>query len=563
MPLRVRRGTNAERQTITPDQGELIYTTDTKRLYIGDGVNAGGLPVTGDPFLGLDNVVEDQSPELGGNLSMNNFDIVGNGNINTTGEITANKLTLQSGNGSGLSSNLVPVNNNSVTLGNAQKRFKNIYATTINVDGELNLASVNADIVGDDSTILIDSATSRITTSQLAQASATDGQILKWNQSNNKWQPATNSIALLADVNATNPQDGQVLVFDSTTSKWIPQASSGNGVIPGNTYDISITGDVLAGDSTVLVNVATQQISASGGFTGDVAGNLTGDVLGNITGDVTGNITGNVVATDSTLLLNAVDKTIRAPGGFTGALTGNVLGNVTGTVTGDLTGTVTGDLTGNVVGNVVGNTTGYHTGDMTGSVFANDSTLLVDGTDGTVSATIITDRLEAVGGNAIIGRSAGETGGTSLSVRGEDGAGELRFRRNSAADLTGDQVSQYGSMFFERNDANGLLVTASITSGEAALALQHSTTGVTGSPAETVSVADGKLGVGKYVASEALDVEGNAVVSGFVQFGSLTTLERDALTAANGMVIYNTTNNKFEGYQNGGWINLDDGLVAS
>jgi hypothetical protein len=28
------------------------------------------------------------------------------------------------------------------------------------------------------------------------------------------------------------------------------------------------------------------------------------------------------------------------------------------------------------------------------------------------------------------------------------------------------------------------------------------------------------------------------------------------------MVIYNTTNNRFEGRQNGAWINLDDGTAA-
>ena len=38
------------------------------------------------------------------------------------------------------------------------------------------------------------------------------------------------------------------------------------------------------------------------------------------------------------------------------------------------------------------------------------------------------------------------------------------------------------------------------------------------------------------------------------QTQSLTTTERDALTAANGMVIYNETNNRFEFYQNGGWV---------
>ena len=42
MALRLRRGTDAERQLITPVAGELIYTTDTKLLYVGDGSTVGG-----------------------------------------------------------------------------------------------------------------------------------------------------------------------------------------------------------------------------------------------------------------------------------------------------------------------------------------------------------------------------------------------------------------------------------------------------------------------------------------------------------------------------------------
>jgi len=47
MALRLRRGTNAGRLGITPVEGELIYTTDTKTVYVGDGVTVGGNAVSG------------------------------------------------------------------------------------------------------------------------------------------------------------------------------------------------------------------------------------------------------------------------------------------------------------------------------------------------------------------------------------------------------------------------------------------------------------------------------------------------------------------------------------
>lgn len=42
--LKVRRGTDVQRTAIVLEEGELGYTTDTKKLYIGDGVTLGGNP---------------------------------------------------------------------------------------------------------------------------------------------------------------------------------------------------------------------------------------------------------------------------------------------------------------------------------------------------------------------------------------------------------------------------------------------------------------------------------------------------------------------------------------
>ena len=45
MALRLRRGTDAERQLITPAEGELVYTTDTKKIFVGDGTTQGGIDI--------------------------------------------------------------------------------------------------------------------------------------------------------------------------------------------------------------------------------------------------------------------------------------------------------------------------------------------------------------------------------------------------------------------------------------------------------------------------------------------------------------------------------------
>lgn len=47
LKLLVRRGTDADRQNVTLAEGELGYTTDTKKLFIGDGSTLGGIVVGG------------------------------------------------------------------------------------------------------------------------------------------------------------------------------------------------------------------------------------------------------------------------------------------------------------------------------------------------------------------------------------------------------------------------------------------------------------------------------------------------------------------------------------
>ena len=42
MSLQIRRGTEAQRSLVIFDAGEVVFTTDTQKLYVGDGITAGG-----------------------------------------------------------------------------------------------------------------------------------------------------------------------------------------------------------------------------------------------------------------------------------------------------------------------------------------------------------------------------------------------------------------------------------------------------------------------------------------------------------------------------------------
>jgi len=45
--IKIRRGTDAQRQGVTLAEGEPAFTTDTKQLFVGDGVTPGGVPIAG------------------------------------------------------------------------------------------------------------------------------------------------------------------------------------------------------------------------------------------------------------------------------------------------------------------------------------------------------------------------------------------------------------------------------------------------------------------------------------------------------------------------------------
>ena len=86
--LRVNSFANADTGSLTTSDGDFYYNTDQHSFFgvVSGSHTAFGLAATGS---GITNIVDDTSPQLGGTLDINNFNISGSGSINIDGSITA------------------------------------------------------------------------------------------------------------------------------------------------------------------------------------------------------------------------------------------------------------------------------------------------------------------------------------------------------------------------------------------------------------------------------------------------------------------------------------------
>ena len=84
------RITGSERSNIGAGitDGAFIYNTDNNRIEVWNGTS--WQPASAGGVSGISAVVEDTTPQLGGNLDMNGKDITGNGNMNMTGTANIN-----------------------------------------------------------------------------------------------------------------------------------------------------------------------------------------------------------------------------------------------------------------------------------------------------------------------------------------------------------------------------------------------------------------------------------------------------------------------------------------
>lgn len=536
MPLQIRRGTNAERQLLAVPlaSGELLFTTDTNKLYIGDGntlakdlspvANYGdeeaqdaiaSLLTSGtttditftynDLANTLDTAVS--ISQLRQNISMGGFDVTGTGNIDITGSITADSITSESiaGNFSGsvfaddstllvdgvgallnldgtVRGNITPDVTETYDIGNPTKRFKDLYLSGSSLWlGDAQLTAIGPSI-------------------DLPFGSTINGQPLG--------EIAQPGNALQIDIIG---EDSSIIVDTAS-----------------NTVRGNFIGSVFADNSTVVLDGAT------GVLTGDLVGNVIGDVTGNVVGSLEGPVTG----TTTGFHIGNVDGDLfgNVTGDVTGNVTGDVVGNIfrsdgvtlllnnaSGTLIGDVTGNVTGDVTGNLLGNVVGSLTG----DITGSVFADDSTRLIDGTSGEFFVSEISSPTNTI---TIAPASGALRNELRLNALNNESAMKM-LRSDSAVQPGNTRIASFKFDWEDDTNPNRTGALWGVNKDSIFFLINEAGTFTEESGFNyDIETGDGRFGINKFSPQATLHVNGDAIISGGLTADVTGSLFSDAST---------------------------------
>jgi hypothetical protein len=691
MTLRLRRGTDLQRQGLVLAEGELVYVTDTKEIYAGDGSTLGGIKVTGD--------VLGSPPRLTQNLDLDGYNIAGIGTISATAFIgDGSQLTGIASSGGGVIEGQeyqidivgdVKASNSTVLVDSSTSSFFGNFVgdgsllsdlelnqnTDVNIllptDGDIlqytggiwvnTPLTINIvegtdyrfNIIGDDSTKIVDTATGNVTGNFIGDGSLITN--LELNQN--------------TDVNILLPAEGEILKYIG--GSW-SNAPDTEGIIEGGNYKINIVGL----DSTTIVDVANNEITieklntASQFF--DISYNVPAQstnvkiksedsqsifkvartstttdlsiddtIYGSIyfeREDTNGPDTPTIIAGGSDRLIFAVDDgTNTFPNsnvvvlnklGFVGFGTyspttkldivdgslrfneSRTIASITSPVTGEMTFNIGTDslsfydgsewrqlISSSTLSNVTDTPGALVLGEVTDAekiAFGEDS---VDVT-GAVIYNSTTNRFEFFQAGSWVtlhnnGTSAGQvltwdgakweatapaTGGSVVSadqLDGFDGPYYLNWNNftNTPSTLAGYGIidaalaTDLGNFTFtgsvlDTDDSSSITVTPAVTFSSD-VTVQNSLTVTNKITVDTLEVSNlitaptaGTPEIssdGAILLTAATRVE---ISSSPLKMASFTTAERDVLSAENGDMIYNTSTNKFQGYANGIWVDL-------
>lgn len=280
MALRIRRGTEAQRTSVAPfDMGEIVWTTDTERLYVGDGITSGGKNI----------LANSAGNGLVFNAVTQRLD-VGNFNITTDDVPEGTQPGRQYH-----------------TVERAQAAAASLFTTGAHNGISFTYQDANNRI---DATVSLslDALSDVVIT-----GTPTTGYVLKYDGT--KWAPAP-------DVD-TDTDTGILAVVDDLTPELGGNLSLNTKNIVGD-GNLNFTGNIdLIGNGTSTGNITapgslevTGTVTATGGLGANLGLNgksITGVGGIDITGDI--NIVGDFSTDGLTINLNEITSSVPSPGG--------------------------------------------------------------------------------------------------------------------------------------------------------------------------------------------------------------------------------------------------------
>lgn len=525
MPLQIRRGTELQRTAMTVPlaAGELLFVTSpTNRIYVGDGTTLGGIAVTGYTD---ENAQDAVAPMFtGGSHSGINF---------------------------------------------AYNDASNIINATVdlsNYNGTIRASSFKGTLVADDSTALVDAVDGRIFLDGTVKGNIVPNVDIAYDLGSASYRFRDLYLS------GSSIKLGAATITATGTAVNLPAGSTiGGSAIgtPGGDLNVNIVAD----DSTVIVNTTSEVVTAQGGFVGNVTGNVTGSAgsagvaatvdITNTNGLTTiyyptfveNRTTGQIVRADVDLKYRTDTNTLTSPA-FAGNLTGNVTGNVNGIVTG-LVGS-------SLIGNVTGNTSGFHTGDVKGSVFAEDSGQLIDAHSRTFYGNVETTLLN-LQGNRITATSSAIALESSSSIETVSVAGTTDGTFGTDVAAIAIKGSR-GTVLAPANTVAGDIIGGLKVLGYRSGVYTNAATVLAGWDA-TVNFGDPlpasnlyfTVGGGATVQTAVFSTSG-ALYAPIIMCGSFAGSGAYPATPAEGFIVFDSTTKHFVGYTGaaGGWKQLDN-----
>jgi hypothetical protein len=626
MALQIRRGTDAERTAgggVVFANGELVYVTDTDKLYIGDGATAGGMPMAGSAIASIgEYIVADtinSTLDLQQNLDLNGKDIIGTGNINIAGTITATgNINLGDDAGSDtvnlaaqITSSLTPNADATYDLGTTLLKWNNIHA--VRLDGD-----VEGSVFGDDSTLLVDGVNNKI-------VGVVDTTSIRTSE---------DRIALGDSAGATNQDNGAVAIGSLTGTVDQGSQAVAVGVSAGRErqgYYATALGRYAGQNDQGVSAVAVGHSAAreSQGVGAIAIGKLAGET-NQAANSIVLNATGSAV--ENTTASSLVIKPVRDAVGTTAMMYNASNGEVTHTATPSFSITGNAATATNVAYSGLTGTAPTWDQDTTGTAaIATTFTVADEGTDTTCFPVFATAATGNVGGKtdsvltynssngtlsatAFVGNITGDAAGdhtgtftgnvfTNLIDSADSSAIVITPSLRTSSDVTIDQELRVGSQNTFGPNGKSVAIIPSYDTGTGKVSTDTlevraiQITDVDGGIitltgeldiSKTLTTNAGHLGFGDnnllaYSGVSAslrvaeftgdLDQAGDfenaanfnnymtvdSTVADFgtaVKFASMTTGVRNALTPAAGMVVFNTTETKLQVYTGSAWEDL-------